>query len=262
MILISEKKKTGFAKGDFVIAFYNPVSKRRRTQLEYAKGVLLEHRPDNTPVILATNLGREGELVRVVPLAELDINEVDMLTVVIVGSSETTTVDTGDGKTWVYTPRGYSAKDRWMMDILDFFGKNKDAFLSISVFITAIVSLVVAILNVRAIRQSQRIDIDNLWVTDLQNDLSKFIELAVKEDVILEANKNIKSREFADLFSQQNFIFNKINIKVANWPQGKKLIQFLTVLLSRDRTGVRINAAMIDELSKITNELVEAKIKS
>lgn len=99
------------AEGDFVIAFYNPVSKRRRTQLEYAKGVLLEHRPDNTPVILATNLGREGELVRVVPLAELDINEVDMLTVVIVGSSETTTVDTGDGKTWVYTPRGYSAKE-------------------------------------------------------------------------------------------------------------------------------------------------------
>ncbi len=99
------------AEGDFVIAFYNPVSKRRRTQLEYAKGVLLEHRPDNTPVILATNLGREGELVRVVALAELDINEVDMLTVVIVGSSETTTVDTGDGKTWVYTPRGYSAKE-------------------------------------------------------------------------------------------------------------------------------------------------------
>ncbi len=101
----------GAAEGDFVIAFYNPVSKRRRTQLEYAKGVLLEHRPADTPVILATNLGREGELVRVVPLAELDINDVDMLTVVIVGSSETRTVETGDGKTWVYTPRGYSAKE-------------------------------------------------------------------------------------------------------------------------------------------------------
>ncbi len=99
------------AEGDFVIAFYNPVSKRRRTQLEYAKGILLEHRPADTPVILATNLGREGEQVRVVPLEELDINDVDMLTVVIVGSSETQTVETGDGKTWVYTPRGYSAKD-------------------------------------------------------------------------------------------------------------------------------------------------------
>ena len=98
------------AEGDFVIAFYNPVSKRRRTQLEYAKGVLLAHRPADTPVILATNLGREGERIRIVPLSELDINEVDMLTVVIVGSSESQTVTTGDGKSWVYTPRGYSAK--------------------------------------------------------------------------------------------------------------------------------------------------------
>ena len=99
------------AEGDFVIAFYNPVSRRRRTQLAYAKDVLLQHRPDDTPVILATNLGREGELIRVVPLAELLIDDVDMLTVVIVGSSQSQTVSTGDGKTWVYTPRGYAAKE-------------------------------------------------------------------------------------------------------------------------------------------------------
>lgn len=98
------------AQGDFVIAFYNPVSKRRRTQLAYAKDVLLEHRPKDTPVILATNLGRPEEKVRVVPLADLNIDDVDMLTVVVVGSSETQTIKTGDGKTWVYTPRGYSAK--------------------------------------------------------------------------------------------------------------------------------------------------------
>ena len=98
------------AEGDFVIAFYNPVSKKRRTQLAYARDVLLAHRPCDTPVILATNLGREGELVRVVPLGELDINDVDMLTVVIVGSSESRTMKTGDGKTWVYTPRGYAGK--------------------------------------------------------------------------------------------------------------------------------------------------------
>jgi cobalt-precorrin 5A hydrolase/precorrin-3B C17-methyltransferase len=71
----------------------------------------LEHRPSETPVILATNLGREGELVRVVALGELNIDDVDMLTVVVVGSSDTRTVTTGDGKTWVYTPRGYAAKE-------------------------------------------------------------------------------------------------------------------------------------------------------
>lgn len=98
------------AEGDFVIAFYNPVSKKRRTQLAEARDVLLQHRPADTPVVLATNLGREGELVRVVPLAKLNVDDVDMLTVVIVGSSQSRVMKTGDGKTWVYTPRGYEAK--------------------------------------------------------------------------------------------------------------------------------------------------------
>ena len=97
-------------EGDFVIAFYNPVSMKRRTQLAYARDELLEYRPASTPVVLATNLGRPGESVRTVPLGELNIEEVDMLTVVVVGSSESRTVTTGDGKTWVYTPRGYSGK--------------------------------------------------------------------------------------------------------------------------------------------------------
>ena len=41
---------------------------------------------------------------------ELQVDQVDMLTVVIVGSTASRTVSTGDGRTWVYTPRGYSAK--------------------------------------------------------------------------------------------------------------------------------------------------------
>ena len=64
------------------------------------------HRPDHTPVVLARNLGRDGEAVRTVDLAALDVDDVDMLTVVIVGSSQTRRV--GD---WVYTPRGYDAKE-------------------------------------------------------------------------------------------------------------------------------------------------------
>lgn len=97
-------------EADFVIAFYNPVSKRRRTQLAWARDELLKARPADTPVVLATNLGREGETVRVVSLAELDVDDVDMLTVVIVGSSMSRVVRTGDGRSWVYTPRGYAAK--------------------------------------------------------------------------------------------------------------------------------------------------------
>ncbi len=105
-----QRRVKAAAEGDFVIAFYNPVSKRRRTQLAYARDVLLAHRPGETPVILATNLGRPGEAVRVVALRDLQVDDVDMLTVVLVGSSQSRSITTGDGRIWVYTPRGYEAK--------------------------------------------------------------------------------------------------------------------------------------------------------
>jgi cobalt-precorrin 5A hydrolase/precorrin-3B C17-methyltransferase len=105
-----ERRLKAAADGDFVIAFYNPVSQRRRSQLAAAKDSLLKKRPADTPVILARNLGREGERVAVVDLAALDIDAVDMLTLVIVGSSETRRVARPDGGVWVYTPRGYAAK--------------------------------------------------------------------------------------------------------------------------------------------------------
>ncbi len=106
-----QRRVKAAGEGDFVIAFYNPVSRKRRTQLAWARDELLTHRPASTPVILATNLGREGETVRVVPLGELQVDDVDMLTVVIVGSSNTSVTRTGDGRDWVYTPRGYARKE-------------------------------------------------------------------------------------------------------------------------------------------------------
>jgi cobalt-precorrin 5A hydrolase/precorrin-3B C17-methyltransferase len=105
-----QRRVRAAGEGDFVIAFYNPVSKKRRTQLAWARDELLTHRPADTPVILATNLGRPGETVRMVPLGEMQVDDVDMLTVVIVGSSDTRTVATGDGRHWAYTPRGYAGK--------------------------------------------------------------------------------------------------------------------------------------------------------
>ncbi|MCR9214502.1 MAG: precorrin-3B C(17)-methyltransferase [Proteobacteria bacterium] len=99
------------AKGDFVISFYNPVSMKRRTQLQTAKEILLRHRPENTPVIIARNLGREDEQVTIVDLVDLDPGKIDMLTLVMVGSSETRRTETNAGaKNWVYTPRGYAGK--------------------------------------------------------------------------------------------------------------------------------------------------------
>lgn len=97
------------AAGDFVIAFYNPVSQRRRTLLAEAREILLAHRPAETPVVLATSLGRPDELLRYRTLGGLSVDEVDMLTVVLVGSSQSRVVMRGEGPR-MYTPRGYAKK--------------------------------------------------------------------------------------------------------------------------------------------------------
>ncbi|MEM8980418.1 MAG: precorrin-3B C(17)-methyltransferase [Pseudomonadota bacterium] len=97
------------AEGDFVIAFYNPVSKRRRTLLAEARDILLEHRPDDTPVMLATSLGRPDEHIRYRRLADLEVDEVDMLTVVLVGSSHSRLAMRGEGPR-MFTPRGYARR--------------------------------------------------------------------------------------------------------------------------------------------------------
>jgi cobalt-precorrin 5A hydrolase/precorrin-3B C17-methyltransferase len=97
------------AEGDFVIAFYNPVSKTRRTLLAEARDILLGHRPADTPVLLATSLGRPEEEVRYRRLDTLDVAEVDMLTVVLVGSSQSRLAGLGEGPR-MYTPRGYARR--------------------------------------------------------------------------------------------------------------------------------------------------------
>ena len=97
------------AEGDFVIAFYNPVSIKRRTLLAEARDILLKHRPADTPVMLASNLGRPTENVRYRRLDELEVDEVDMLTVVLIGSSNSRLAQLGEGPR-MYTPRGYARK--------------------------------------------------------------------------------------------------------------------------------------------------------
>lgn len=103
------KRLHAAAAGDFVIAFYNPVSKRRRTLLAEARDILLQHRPADTPVMLASSLGRPEEHTRYRKLSELEVDEVDMLTVVLIGSSNSKLAQLGEGPR-MYTPRGYARK--------------------------------------------------------------------------------------------------------------------------------------------------------
>ena len=95
--------------GDFVIAFYNPVSQRRRTQLATARDILISYRGGDVPVLLASNLGRPEEQIKFRTLGSLAVDEVDMLTVIMVGSSTSKMLDLGRGKA-VYTPRGYAKR--------------------------------------------------------------------------------------------------------------------------------------------------------
>lgn len=104
-----ERRLQAAAEADFVVALYNPASGRRRHQLGIARDLLLLHRPPATPVVLARNLGREGETIRIIRLAELAADAVDMRTLVLIGSSSTRLIEQGQAR-WVYTPRGYEAK--------------------------------------------------------------------------------------------------------------------------------------------------------
>lgn len=96
------------AAADFVVALYNPRSARRRQGLTEAAAILAAHRPATTPVLVARNLGRAGESCQVTTLADLAEADIDMLTIVIVGSSTTRAVAGAPPR--LYTPRGYGGR--------------------------------------------------------------------------------------------------------------------------------------------------------
>jgi cobalt-precorrin 5A hydrolase/precorrin-3B C17-methyltransferase len=99
---VIERRLRAVAEGDFTVSLYNPRSKRRTAQLDTALRLLAEHRPAGTPAAVVTDVGRPAERVIRTTLADLDPEQVDMLSLVVVGSS--TTRWQGDR---MITPRGY-----------------------------------------------------------------------------------------------------------------------------------------------------------
>ena len=92
-------------QADFAIALYNPTSRRRSHRLQRALQLMREHRSDKTPVVVARDLGRVGEQTRILPLAEVNAEDIDMTTILLVGSSQTRR-----WREWACTPRGYGGK--------------------------------------------------------------------------------------------------------------------------------------------------------
>ncbi|MEV0712960.1 precorrin-2 C(20)-methyltransferase [Nocardia aurea] len=101
------QRLSAVAAADMAIAIYNPASSQRTWQVAAMRELLLEHRKPDTPVVLGRDVGGPTESVRVVTLDELDPAEVDMRTLLIIGSSTTASFDTDAGPR-VYTSRRYT----------------------------------------------------------------------------------------------------------------------------------------------------------
>ena len=100
-----EKRIGGALLGDFVIAIFNPQSLGRKWQLKRAIELCLGYRPGNTPVLVGRQVGREHQSKSFFSLDSIPIQEIDMLSIIIIGNSKTTLVDE-----IFLTPRGYLKK--------------------------------------------------------------------------------------------------------------------------------------------------------
>ena len=97
-----EKRLRAAAEGDYVIALYNPASKKRTGYLKKACDIVSEVRNPDTVCGYVRNIGREGETVNVTTLKELGNVEADMFTTVFIGNSMTKNIGGH-----MVTPRGY-----------------------------------------------------------------------------------------------------------------------------------------------------------
>ena len=101
---VIEKRIRAAATGDFVTAIYNPKSHERYWQLYRLVEIFLqEGRSKETPVGYVRQAGREGQEIKLTTLGQLDPEDVDMFTIVIIGNSQSYITD---GK--FITPRGYN----------------------------------------------------------------------------------------------------------------------------------------------------------
>ncbi|WP_395601854.1 precorrin-3B C(17)-methyltransferase [Pseudomonas sp. A1230] len=107
---IIEKRLDLAAQADLALAFYNPISRARPWQLGRALEIVAQHRTPQTPVVLGRDIGRPGQTLRTTTLGALTPDQVDMRTMVLIGSSTTCTFARAEGGEWVYTPRWYGEK--------------------------------------------------------------------------------------------------------------------------------------------------------
>ena len=99
---VIERRIRAAAAGDFVTAVYNPKSHGRYWQLYRLQELFLQERSADTPVGYVRQAGREEQKVKLTTLAQLDPEDIDMFTILLIGNSQSYVTD---GK--FITPRGY-----------------------------------------------------------------------------------------------------------------------------------------------------------
>lgn len=97
-----ENRLLAASRADMVVCLYNPSSIKRKDYLKKACQLMLEYKASDTVCGIAQNIGREGEVFRVLTLDELKDTRVDMFSTVFIGNSQTKVI----GNKMV-TPRGY-----------------------------------------------------------------------------------------------------------------------------------------------------------
>ncbi|HOI71984.1 MAG TPA: precorrin-3B C(17)-methyltransferase [Methanobacterium sp.] len=107
-------------EGDFVIAFYNPMSKTRKKPFAEALNILQDEMKPSTPVGLVK--GKDGGAdVKITSLENLPSEEIDMSTIIIVGNSMSYVED---GR--MVTPRGYMVPYSLHPLAIEFYEKYLD----------------------------------------------------------------------------------------------------------------------------------------
>ncbi len=99
---VIEKRIEKAAEGDFVIAIYNPRSKGRKDHLEKAVEIMLKYKEGDIPVGIVKNSGRGNTEIILTTLVNISYEKVDMLSILIIGNSNTYVKDDQ-----MITPRGY-----------------------------------------------------------------------------------------------------------------------------------------------------------
>ncbi len=99
---VIEKRLCLAAEGDFVAVLYNPRSQGRPHNIDRAREIFLRYRKGDTIVGIVRNAAREGQSKVITTLEQMPIQEVDMFSVVIIGSSHTYVANEK-----MLTPRGY-----------------------------------------------------------------------------------------------------------------------------------------------------------